>query len=325
METDKSMSILKFLILMLFATNVLAWQPTKVVTVIFPNPPGAGNEISFRVVANIVERETGVKFTSEYRSGADGNIAMNHFVTVPTDGHTISVPACQSTWVTSEVWYPHVAKYNPMDLEPVANIARSPLAFWATPKSPINTPEELITAIKKKERSMTFAIGGSGHRLAVEYLIDKLKVPGGDRVETVMYKGPAQALLDVMGGHVEFGVTPVAVGYPLAQAGKLKLIGIADTQVLPGLESVPLMSKVAPGLSIHGCWNIVLPPGTPEEIQTWYHDKFVPAIRSTEAGEKFRENMMYITPKEHTPAGVRAAMSQLQQTWQPIARRIKPE
>ena len=148
---------------------------------------------------------------------------------------------------------------------------------------------------------------------------------GGDRVQTVMYKGPAQALLDVMGGHVEFGVTPVAVGYPHVQAGKLKLIGIADTRPLPGLETAPLMSRAAPGLSIHGCWNLVLPPGTPSDIQKWYAEQFVPAIRSAEAGEKFRENMMYITPEEHTPQGVRAAMTQLQRTWQPIARRIRPE
>ena len=312
-------------IMLLVPALAFAWQPTKPVTVIFPNGPGAGNEISFRIVANIVERETGAKFNPEYRPGADGNIAINHFVTTPADGHTIAVPACQSNWVTPEVWYPNIAKYNPMDLEPVANIARSPLAFWAAPKSAINTPEELISLIRKKERPVTFAIGGGGHRLAVEYLVDKLKVPGGDRVETIMYKGPAQALLDVMGGHVEFAVTPVAVGYPHVQTGRLKLIGIADTRTLPGLESVPLMSKAAPGLSIHGCWNIVLPPGTPQEIQTWYHERFVPAIRSAEAGAKFRDNMMYTTPEEHSPAGVRAAMMQLQRTWQPIARRIKPE
>lgn len=30
-----------------------AWQPTKPVTVVFPNGPGAGNEISFRIVADI--------------------------------------------------------------------------------------------------------------------------------------------------------------------------------------------------------------------------------------------------------------------------------
>ena len=212
-----------------------------------------------------------------------------------------------------------------MDLEPIANIARSPLAFWAHPGSRINTPEELVAAIRKKERPITVAIGGGGHKLAVEYLTTKLNVAGGDRVETAMYKGPAQALLDVMGGHVEFGVTPVAVGYPHVVAGKLKLIGIADTRPLPGLESAPLMSKAAPGLSIHGCWNMVLPPGTPQPIQKWYAEQFVPAIRSAEAGARFRENMMYITPEEHSPAGVRASMARLQQTWQPIARRIRPE
>jgi tripartite-type tricarboxylate transporter receptor subunit TctC len=115
------------------------------------------------------------------------------------------------------------------------------------------------------------------------------------------------------------------VGYPHVQAGKLKFIGIADIRPLPGLEHIPLMSKAAPGLSIHGCWNIVLPPGTPPDIQTWYHEQFVPAIRSAEAGVRFRENMMYITPEEHSPQGVRAAMMQLQRTWQPIARRIRPE
>jgi tripartite-type tricarboxylate transporter receptor subunit TctC len=320
------MSMKKLLAAIVLApTLALAWQPTKPVTVIFPNGPGAGNEISFRIVASIVERETGVKFNSEHRPGADGNIAINHFVTTPADGHTIAVPACQSNWVTPEVWYPKVIRYNPMDLEPIANIARSPLAFWAHPGSRINTPEELVAAIRKKERPITVAIGGGGHKLAVEYLTAKLNVAGGDRVETAMYKGPAQALLDVMGGHVEFGVTPVAVGYPHVLTGKLKLIGIADTRPLPGLESAPLMSKAAPGLSIHGCWNIVLPPGTSPEIQAWYRDQFVPAIRSAEAAAKFRENMMYTTPEEHSPQGVRAAMMQLQRTWQPIARRIRPE
>ena len=147
-------------ILALIPALAFAWQPSKPITVIFPNGPGAGNEISFRIVADIVERQTGAKFVPEYRPGADGNIAINHFVTVPTDGHTISVPACQSNWVTPEIWYPKVIKYNPMDLEPIASIARSPLAFWAHPSSKINTPEELVAAIRKKERPITIAIGG---------------------------------------------------------------------------------------------------------------------------------------------------------------------
>jgi tripartite-type tricarboxylate transporter receptor subunit TctC len=205
----------------------LAWQPTKPVTVVFPNGPGAGNEISFRIVADIVERKTGAKFNSEYRPGADGNIAINHFVTVPRDGHTISVPACQSNWVTPEIWFKDMIKYNPMELEPIANIARSPLAFWAHPSSSVNTPEQLVAEIRAKQRPLNFAIGGAGHKLAVEYLLDQLNV-NNHQVQTIMYKGPAQALTDVLGGHTEFSVTPVTVGWPQVQAGKLKLIGIAN-------------------------------------------------------------------------------------------------
>lgn len=307
----------------LFATAAQAWQPTRPITVIYPNGPGAGNEISFRIVADQVEKSTNTKFVSEYRPGADGNIAGNHFATVPADGHTVMVPACQSNWVTPDVWYSKMVRYDAQNFEPVANIARSPLAFWANPKSPVNTPEDLVKLIQSRSRPVNIAIGGGGHRLAVEYLKTYLNVPG-DLVETPMYKGPAQALLDVMGGSAEFGVTPVAVGWPHVQAGKLKLIGIADTRTLPGLEKYPLMTRVVPNLSIHGCWNLVLPPGTPQDVQAWYHNAFVPAIRSAESAAKFQENMMYISPAEHSSEGVRAAMYRLRHQWQPIARKIAP-
>jgi tripartite-type tricarboxylate transporter receptor subunit TctC len=226
-----------------------AWQPKDPVTVIFPNGPGAGNEISFKFLANIVERNNpGIKFLPSHMGGADGNLAMNHlFTKVVNDGQTISVPACQSAWVTPEVWYSKVAKYDMMQAVHVTHIARSPLAIWAHPSSKINTPKELVDAIRKKERQINIAIGGAGHKLAVEYLTTSLKVAGGDMVETPMYKGPAQALLDVMGGHAEFAVTPVGVGYPHVKTGKLKLIGLASEVPLKGLESAPLMSKYAPG------------------------------------------------------------------------------
>ena len=312
------------LTILLLPSLAMAWQPTRPVTVIFPNAPGAGNEISFRFVASIVEKKTKTTFASEYRPGADGNIAMNYFATVPADGYTIAVPACQSNWVTADIWYSNMLKYDAQSFEPVANIARSPLTFWANPKSNINTPKELADAIKNSPRPIAIAIGGGGHRLAVEYLTESLGVPSS-RIEAIMYKGPAQALVDVIGGHVEFGVTPVAVGWPHVQPGKLKLIGIANEYPLKGLEKAPLMKTIAPGLFIHGCWNIVLPKGTPADVQTWYHEQFVPAIRSSEAAEKFTENMMFITPAEHTPEGVRTSMAQLRKVWQPIAKKVKPE
>jgi tripartite-type tricarboxylate transporter receptor subunit TctC len=256
--------------------------------------------------------------------GADGNIATNHlFTKTATDGQTVAVPACQSAWVTPEIWYN--SKHDMMQAVHVTHIARSPLAFWAHPSSKINTPKELIDAIKKKDRQINIAIGGAGHKLAVEYLTTNLKVAGGDMVETPMYKGPAQALLDVMGGHAEFGVTPVTVGYPHVQSGKLKLIGIANDFPLAGLEKTPLMKDLVPGLSIHGCWNIVLPPGTDPEIAKWYRDQFNAAMKHPEVQEKFKENFMFATPEWQTEQGLKNGMVSLRRVWQPVAQRIKPE
>lgn len=316
--------ILTFLFFALVTKISFAWQPTKPINVIFPNGPGAGNEISFFIVADIISKNTGISFNREHRPGADGNLAINHFMNTAPDGYTVAVPACQSNWVTAEVWYPNVVKYDIMSFEHIANIARSPLAFFSHPSSTVNTPEELANQIRDKQRSINFAIGGGGHRLALEYFVEKLNVKE-DKVNTAMYKGPAQALMDVMGGHVEFGITPIAVGYPHVQSGKLKLIGIANEKPLPGLEKARLLQDVTPGLYIHGCWNIILPKGTPEDVQKWYRENFIPAIRSKEAEIKFRENMMFITTEWHNSEGLRNAMTRMRQTWQPIAKKIKPE
>jgi len=81
---------------------------------------------------------------------------------------------------------------------------------------------------------------------------------------------------------------------------------------------------VAPGLFIHGCWNIILPKGTPENIVKWYRDNFVLSIRSTESAAKFRENLMFITASEHSEEGVKRSMTELRKVWQPIARTIQP-
>ena len=61
------------LALLLIPALAFAWEPKKPITVIFPNGPGAGNEISFRIVAAQVERKTGASFVSEHRPGVDGS------------------------------------------------------------------------------------------------------------------------------------------------------------------------------------------------------------------------------------------------------------
>ena len=239
-------------IVLLFACALAqAWEPKKPVTVIFPNGPGAGNEIAFRIIAKIVEeRNPAFKWTAEYKPGADGNIAMSYFNAQPADGYTVATPSCQSTFVTAEIWYPDTVKFDAISWDGVANMGKSPLAFYARTSTSVDTPQALMSEVRAGRRPITFAVGGAAHKLAVEYFVAGVK-PAKDTVETILYKGPAQAMQDVLGGHVEFGVFPIAVGAPMVHAGKIKLIGLAGEVKMPGLETAPLMKDYVPGLNVY--------------------------------------------------------------------------
>lgn len=316
----------RFLATLLLATATLAhaWEPTKPITVIVPNAPGAGNEIAFRQLAKQVEAATKASFVYEYKPGAFDTVAMNHFDTLPGDGYAVAIPSCQSTYVTAEIWYSRAAKFNAMDFLPVTNMGKSPLAFYARLKTDTDTPEKLIAEIKDGKRPINFAVGGAAHRLAVEYLVAGVK-PATDTVQTIMYKGPAQAMGDVLSGAAEFGVFPIAVGAPMVAAGKLKVIGIAGEQVLPGLEKYKLMNRYVPGLNVYACWNLILPKNTPAPVLEWYQQHFIPAVNSQETRDNYAKQFIFVSPNEQTPEGVRASMYRLREQWQPFARKIKPE
>lgn len=314
MQFKKYFSVLAII---LFTTPAIAWEPTKPITVVIPFAAGSGNEIGFRMVAQLLPD---VKFVIENRPGAESVVGMNHFATAAPDGYTIAVPSCQGTWVTSPIWYANQVKYDPNDFIPIATVAKSPLAFFANIKSQVDSPIELIR--EANSRQLSVAVGGAAHRLAAEYFNDK--VHSANPLTSVMYKGPMQAITDVAGGHVEFGIVPLAIGYPFVQQGKIKLIGLTSEMKVAGIPNSYLMSDVVPGLNIYACWNIVLPKDTPKEIVAWYSENFVPAIQSSDLRKKFRENFMFTVDDEMTTAEARAALIALQKQWQPIARRLNP-
>ena len=78
------MSIKKlFVALVLAPTLAFAWEPTKPVTVSIGNTPGAGNEMAFRKLAQIVQKENPkFVFVVQNIPGADSVIANNKFLPI---------------------------------------------------------------------------------------------------------------------------------------------------------------------------------------------------------------------------------------------------
>jgi tripartite-type tricarboxylate transporter receptor subunit TctC len=307
-------------ILTLTMSTAWAWQPTKPVNVVIGFAPGSGNEVSFRGVAAIVERNNpGVTFVVENRPGADAALAMNHFIGLPSNGYHINIASQQNTWVMGEVINRDIVRWTPDSFEYAINIAKSPLAIIAHKDSPVNTPQELIKLLETTNRNINFAVGSSSHKLAFEYLINNTKARK-HQILTANYKGPNQAGQDVAGGHVEFGIIPAAIAYQFYKADKVKIIGLCGEKRLELIPNVPLMDKYVPGLNVYAGWGILLPKNTPKEIVEWYNREFKKAITSAQAKEFFKQNLMFVEERELTPDGYYSSMLVLRHRWQPIAR-----
>jgi len=322
------MNIKKILaILVLVPAMASAWEPTKPVTVIVGNTAGAGNEIAFRKLAEIVQKTNPkVSFVVENRPGVDSALANNYFLTQAPDGHSINLPSHMSSYVTNDIWEKSVKKYNYDSFVDVLTMGKSPLVLVAHASSSVNTPQDFVRLINTTTHPVNVALGGGAHRTAYEYLMDHGK---GNRqqVQPIKFNGPMPAVISVASfdpktGGTEFGIMPIAVARALVEGGKVKAIGFTGTQRMPQFPNVPLLKDVAPGINVYAAWSIQLPPNTPRDIVEWYQRNFSAAVRSKEYAEWRELNVVFYEEDELTPAGLRRQMDELRVAFLPVLSRI---
>lgn len=317
--------LLSTLALSLITLSAFAWEPTKPVQVYIGNTPGAGNEMAFRKLAEIVQKSN-PKFTYVVQNipGADSVIANNKFLEAPNDGYTINLPSHMSSYVTNDIWEKNIKKYNYDSFIDVLTMGKSPLVLVAGAKSGINTPQEFVKYIQSG-RNINIAIGGGAHRTAFEYLMDKGK-GNKDTVKAIKFNGPMPAVQSAASYDgktgTEFGIMPIAVAKPLIEAGKVKPIGFTGTRKMPQFPDVPLLNTVAPGINVYAAWSIQLPPGTNKDVVEWYQKQFSAAVRSTEYKEYTDANVIFYAEDELNPMGLKKHMDELRATFLPVLSKI---
>jgi tripartite-type tricarboxylate transporter receptor subunit TctC len=304
----------------------MAWEPARPVTVVVGNTPGAGNEIAFRKLAEIVQkRNPKFVYVVENRPGADSVVAQNHFLTQPADGYTVNLPSHMSTYVTNDIWEAKIKKFEWNSFTDVLTMGKSPLVLVASPLSRVDTPVDFVKLIATTQKPINIAVGGGAHRTAFEYLMEKGH-GNRDLIKPIKFNGPLPAVTSVaqFDGRdgTEFGIMPIAVARPLVEAGKVKAIGFTGTHHMPQYPRVPLLNTVAPGINVYAAWSLELPPNTPKDVVEWYQKKFSTAVRSQEYQAWCDLNVVFYDESELTPMGLKKQMVNLRETFLPVLQKI---
>lgn len=314
------------LLLLLSASTAFAWEPTKPVSVIVGNTPGAGNEMAFRKLAEIVQKKNpNFNYVVQNIPGADSVIANNKFMDAPNDGYTINLPSHMSSYVTNDIWEKNIKKYQWDSFIDVMTMGKSPLVLVASPHSKVKTPQDFAKYISTTDKPINIAIGGGAHRTAFEYLMAKGK-GNKDLVKPIKFNGPVPAVQSV-GQYdgktgTEFGIMPIAVAKPLVEAGKVIPIGFTGSRKMPQFLPVPLLKDIAPGINVYAAWSIQLPANTDKEIVDWYQKQFSIAAHSIEYQEWMYSQVIFMEESELTPSGLKRHMEELRRTFLPVLEKI---
>jgi tripartite-type tricarboxylate transporter receptor subunit TctC len=300
-----------------------AWEPTKPVRVIIGFAPGSGNETEFRLLATQVQKKhPNFQYVIEHKPGADTVLASNALYESAPDGYTISVPSYFGTYVGNDIWQKNLKTWEYNSFTNVMGMAKSPLAIVAHPSSRVNTPAELLSYIKKPNRPVNVAVGSPVHRLAFEYLMFKGE-GNKDLVKHVNFQGPLQAVTGVASdSNIEFGMMPISVARPLVESKKVKIIAITGDKKLAKLPTVEPLKIKGSGINIFAAWALMLPPGTPPEIVSWYQRNFSAALETEEVKRFHDDNFIFSEPVEATTAGFNRHVEHIRSIWIPMSQRI---
>ncbi len=288
--------------------------PQHPVTMVVPFPPGGPTDIVARQLAKQLAQRLGQPFVVENRGGANATIGMQHVATAKPDGYTILYNT--SSIALSPALYPDLS-YDPTTaFDPVSTTANVPMVVLVNPKMPVDNLEQLKAHVTAHKTS--YASSGVGN---ITHLGGFLLNKGLDiKALHVPYKGSAPAMVDLMGGQVDYMVNTLNDSLSAIRGKKVKILALAslqrNEQVLPG---VPTVDEAGVKDFEIGAWQgVVVPRGTPQPII----DKLNKTIRDTLDSPDFKATLQKqgTDTLGSTPQAYRQFILQETKRWKQVVR-----
>ena len=285
--------------------------PTHAVRLVVPFPPGGATDALARQIAEKLSAQWKQPVVVDNRPGGNTMIGTDAVAKAPADGHTLGI-------VTgSHVINPLLTAKMPYDmlkdLTGVMLLTGFQMALYANPSFPANTPAELVALAKKEPGKVAYGSATTQSYLGME----RLNMMAGIKMQYVPYKGSAQALTDVLGGHTPMMIDPVLQStVDHAKNGKLKIIAVLGSHPSPLTPGVPLMSTAVPGYDYSGAFGLVARAGTPPALIRRIRDDFANVLKQPDVAARVREigqETIASTPEEYN-AYILAEMKK----WEPI-------
>ena len=279
-----------------FPTAVIGQAfPTKALKVVVPYPPG-GVDVTIRMLIPTMEKELGQPVIIDYKPGASGVIGTDYVARADPDGYVL-LATSSNPWVVSPAMR-KTSPYDPIkDFTPLSIVLEGVNLIVAGVKFPPNNVTELIAYAKKNPRDVAWATSGTGSSWHLDE--ENFNRLAGTTILHTPFKGFGPMIPALLNGQVQVGGITYQIINKLVAAGKVKMIGVLNTNqkakhLFP--SGVQTVSSVLPEFVTGPSWvGMGGPAGLPAPIVTRLNKAIVNAIQSPLLQERCAKDRCIVT------------------------------
>jgi len=257
--------------------------PAKPIRLIAPSSPGSGVDIVARFFAQKLSVQIKQQVVVENRAGAGANIGAELAAKAAPDGYTLFMGT--PTHTINPSLYRRLNYDIIRDFVPISQVSSGQYVVVVHPALPVKTLPQLIALAKARPGQLNYGSAGSGN--ATHLAAELFRAMAGVNVVHVPYKGSGPALIDLVGGQMQFMFSNLTAALPHMKSARLRALAVTGEKRTPIVPELPTVAEAAlPGYAVTSWYGLLAPAGTPPEIVSRLNTETINAMRAPDMKER---------------------------------------
>jgi len=259
--------------------------PARQIELVVPFVAGGTTDNIARMLAQRFSDRWRQTVVVSNRPGGGSTIGTQAVAKAAPDGHTLLVTTIGFAITAALQKLPYDAI---LDFAPVTELASVPLVLVVHASVPATTLPEFIALAKSQPGGLDYASSGTG--TSPHLAAEMFNAMAGVKLVHVPFKGNAEGLNAMLGGHVKvyFALVPAVLQH--VRAGTLRAIAVTTETRLATLPDVPTIAELGfPSYEITSWQGLFAPAGTPHEVVARINAEAVAMLNASEIRQRISQ------------------------------------
>jgi tripartite-type tricarboxylate transporter receptor subunit TctC len=292
--------------------------PTKPVVIVMPYAAGGPGDTLTRIFATTMTKSLGQQVIIDNTAGAGGTIGSTKVARAKPDGYMllmVHISHATSPYLYRKLPYDPVKSFDPVGL-----VAEVPMTIVGKKDLAAKDIKELVAYVKNSKGKATYGHAGVGSASHLCGLL--LQSAMGAEFNTIAYKGTGPAMIELLGGQIDFMCDQTTNTVPNIKSDKIKAYAVASKAALPSLPNLPPVSQVLPGFEYSIYYGMYAPKGTPKPVIDKLASSLQAALKDSTVNARLAELATDpVPPEKAQPAALAAQLKSEMDKFGPIIKK----